>query len=295
MLQELLAFSDGPVLYPGWCILRTPYGCHHPTESIAKLYSHFLYKFVNFHTRPLRTDRGNQKQICQDPILIYTMICAVCFAAWGTAGVNENQPLGHECIAVSSSLWRTASFCVQRAAEVQPWLSWEWSSSFTGTVSQLGVACQRRRCCSVQVQWPVSEIRTETSHLWQQPDSLQQLFWNFQKVWTLWFMKEKLAHWLCQPRVLKSPAPQRTCTGQSLEFHAAFWACESTFLFHTLCIAKNIPLRKAQCHLIDLKSLKMFRKNRCEREYVDLMHSFLWSKNHLLSICFILRSVGVVG
>lgn len=45
----------------------------------------------------------------------------------------------HECIAGSSPPWRAASFCVQRAAEVLPWVSGEWSSSFTGTVSRLGV------------------------------------------------------------------------------------------------------------------------------------------------------------
>lgn len=73
-------------------------------------------------------------------------------------------------------------------------------------------------------------------------------------------MKEKLGHWLCQPRGLKSPAPQRTCAGQSLQLHAAFRACEGTFLFHDLCMAKSINLKKVQCHLIDLKSLKVLKK-----------------------------------
>lgn len=78
---------------------------------------------------------------------------------------SENLPLSHKCNAVSSLPWTTASFSVQRVAEVQPQLSWEWSCSFTGTVSKMGVTCQRLWCCSVQVQWPVWEIRTEPSRL----------------------------------------------------------------------------------------------------------------------------------
>lgn len=43
----------------------------------------------------LRTDRGNQKQICQGLILIYTVGLVMCLALSGTAEENEIQPLGH--------------------------------------------------------------------------------------------------------------------------------------------------------------------------------------------------------
>lgn len=85
-----------------------------------KLYSHFLYKFLNFHTRPFCTGRENQK--CQDLTPIYILICALCFVVLGTAGVDENQSLGSECTLVNSLPWGTTSFCIQRAAEIQPWV-----------------------------------------------------------------------------------------------------------------------------------------------------------------------------
>lgn len=52
-----------------------------------------------------------------DPI--YILIYDLCFAVLGTAGVDEDQPLGSQCALVSSLPWGTASFCIWRAAEIQ--------------------------------------------------------------------------------------------------------------------------------------------------------------------------------
>lgn len=69
----------------------------------------------------LRTDRGNQKQICQDVILIYTVVLVVCLAVLGAAVENEGKPLGRWYAAVRSLPWGIASFCVQSSVPKSNW------------------------------------------------------------------------------------------------------------------------------------------------------------------------------
>lgn len=48
---------------------------------------------------------------------------------------------------------------------------------------------------------------------------------------------------------------------------------EHIFVARSFSVAKSIPVKKVQCHVIDSKSLKIFRKNRFERQCMDLMHA----------------------
>lgn len=88
---------------------------------------------------------------------------ALCFALLGAAGVDEDEPLGSECTLVSSLPWGTASFCVQRAADIQPCIPenevLRYHFLARSCVPKTGMLLRAR---SVTV-W---ENRTDTSHLW---------------------------------------------------------------------------------------------------------------------------------
>lgn len=292
MLQELLAFSDGPVLYLVWCILRTPYGCHHPTESIVKLYSHFLYKFVNLHTPPLWTDRGNQKHMPRpDSHLHHDLCCVLCsVGACHDKWESALSPWVH-CSKFSSqesSLFLCPDSCWSSALAVLRMKFWHHRYCFpvrsckwkTAVLLSAGLVA-----CVGDEDRNITALATA-----RQPETI---ILKFSKSVKSVVCERNPGSLALSAQGFSKSSFSGDCIEQSLKLRAAFWACKSTLLFHALYGWKHTCKEgPVWSHWPEIP--EDVQKDRFEKQYMDLMNNVLWSKKHLLSICFILRSLDVV-